>query len=125
MTKAPAQRLEPRIPASELKDRLLTFARATGFDSCRITTCGSPPHKDEFQNWLDEGGHGEMSYMERGNEKRCDPQKLLPKYAEAIATWPHPAESLWENFDCVGSRIRAKSLQQISTDVAKWQTKRT
>src|ERR1044072_947535 len=78
MTKAPAQRLEPRIPASELKDRLLTFARATGFDSCRITTCGSPPHKDEFQNWLDEGGHGEMSYMERGKEKRCDPQKLLP-----------------------------------------------
>ena len=62
----------------ELKQRLLSFAREIGFDSCRIAACGSPPHADEFRNWLDEGGHGEMSYMERGEEKRCDPQKVLP-----------------------------------------------
>jgi epoxyqueuosine reductase len=62
----------------ELKQRLLSFAREIGFDSCRIAACGSPPHGEEFRNWLDEGGHGEMSYMERGKEKRCDPQKVLP-----------------------------------------------
>jgi epoxyqueuosine reductase len=62
----------------ELKQRLLSFAREIGFDSCRIAACGSAPHVDEFRNWLDEGGHGEMSYMERGEEKRCDPQKVLP-----------------------------------------------
>jgi epoxyqueuosine reductase len=62
----------------ELKQRLLSFAREIGFDSCRIAACGSAPHADEFRNWLDEGGHGEMSYMERGEEKRCDPQKVLP-----------------------------------------------
>jgi epoxyqueuosine reductase len=62
----------------ELKQRLLSFAREIGFDSCRIAACGSPPHADEFRNWLDEGGHGEMSYMERGEEKRCDPHKVLP-----------------------------------------------
>jgi len=62
----------------ELKQRLLSFAREIGFDSCRIAACGSAPHVDEFRHWLDEGGHGEMSYMERGQEKRCDPQKVLP-----------------------------------------------
>jgi epoxyqueuosine reductase len=62
----------------ELKQRLLSFAREIGFDSCRIAACGSAPHVHEFRKWLDEGGHGEMSYMERGEEKRCDPQKVLP-----------------------------------------------
>lgn len=62
----------------DLKQRLLSFASEIGFDSCRIADCGSAPHADEFRNWLDEGGHGEMSYMERGEEKRCDPQKVLP-----------------------------------------------
>jgi len=38
---------------------------------------GSPPHAEEFCNWLDEGEHGEMSYLERGEEKRRDPQKVL------------------------------------------------
>ena len=52
--------------------------REIGFDSCRIAACGSAPHANEFRNWLDDDGHGEMSYMERGEEKRCDPQKVLP-----------------------------------------------
>jgi epoxyqueuosine reductase len=43
-----------------------------------VAACGSPVHADEFRNWLGERGHGEMSYMERAEEKRCDPQKVLP-----------------------------------------------
>jgi epoxyqueuosine reductase len=62
----------------ELKQRLLSFVSEIGFDSCRIAACSSPPHANEFRNWLHEGGQGEMSYMERGEEKRCDPQKVLP-----------------------------------------------
>lgn len=78
MTEAPAHDLDRQISALELKRGLLTFARTIGFDSCRIAACSSAPHKEEFRNWLDTGGHGEMSYMERGKEKRCDPQKVLP-----------------------------------------------
>jgi epoxyqueuosine reductase len=62
----------------ELKQRLLSFAREIGFDFCRIAACSSPPHADEFRNWLHDEAHGEMSYMERGEEKRCDPHKVLP-----------------------------------------------
>jgi epoxyqueuosine reductase len=32
----------------------------------------------EFREWLREGAHGDMRYMQRGEEKRCDPEKILP-----------------------------------------------
>jgi epoxyqueuosine reductase len=78
MTETAAYPIDRGSSRLDLKQRLLSFAREIGFDSCRIAACGSAPHADEFRNWLDEGGHGEMSYMERGEEKRCDPQKILP-----------------------------------------------
>ena len=64
--------------ASELKSRLVDFARELGFDSCRIAACSPPAHTGEFDDWLSAGAHGEMEYMARGEEKRRDPQKILP-----------------------------------------------
>jgi epoxyqueuosine reductase len=61
----------------ELKSRLTAFARQIGFDSCRIAACTEPAHAIEFREWLRDGAHGEMHYMQRGDEKRCDPQKVL------------------------------------------------
>jgi len=66
-----------QISAAELKARLISFAREIGFDSCRIAACKAPPHAMEFREWLGESAHGEMNYMQRGEEKRCDPQKVL------------------------------------------------
>jgi epoxyqueuosine reductase len=76
--------IDREISRAELKQRLVSFAREVGFDSCRVAACGFAPHADEFRNWLDEGGHGEMSYMERGKEKRCHPQKVLPQARSII-----------------------------------------
>ncbi len=70
--------MSPRISGEELKKELIAFARELGFDSCRVAACASPPHATEFRNWLREGAAGEMHYIERGEEKRCDPQKVLP-----------------------------------------------
>ena len=66
------------ISGEELKNELVLFAQELGFDSCRVGACASPPHATEFQDWLRQGSAGEMSYMQRGEEKRCDPQKVLP-----------------------------------------------
>ncbi|HEX4696861.1 MAG TPA: tRNA epoxyqueuosine(34) reductase QueG [Candidatus Udaeobacter sp.] len=65
------------ICAQELKRQVVAFARQIGFDSCRVAACDQPPHANEFRAWLREGAHGEMDYMQRGEEKRCDPQKVL------------------------------------------------
>src|ERR1700719_3376540 len=62
---------------AELKQRLVVFARELGFDSCRVAACSTPAHADEFDDWLDEGAHGEMEYMARATEKRREPQKVL------------------------------------------------
>ena len=67
----------PQISGDELKKELVGYARKLGFDSCRVANCAVPLHADEFRNWLREGAAGEMNYMERGEEKRCDPQKVL------------------------------------------------
>ena len=63
---------------AELKAELVSYVQQIGFDSCRIAACSAPAHATEFREWLREGEHGEMNYMERGEEKRCDPQKVLP-----------------------------------------------
>ena len=62
----------------KLKAQLASLARQIGFDACRVAACDEPAHATEFRTWLREGEHGEMNYMERGEEKRCDPQKVLP-----------------------------------------------
>lgn len=61
----------------ETKALLVDFAREIGFDSCRVAECAPPPHANEFGDWLRDGAAGEMGYMERGEEKRRDPQKVL------------------------------------------------
>jgi epoxyqueuosine reductase len=61
----------------ELKAQLVNFARELGFAACRVAASVPPPHAGEFSDWLRQGAAGEMSYMERGEEKRRDPQKVL------------------------------------------------
>jgi epoxyqueuosine reductase len=78
MTATDTERINRATSSAELKSQLVSFAREIGFDSCRVAVCGPPMHAVEFNNWLHEGEHGEMSYMKRGEEKRSDAQKILP-----------------------------------------------
>src|SRR5215216_2849311 len=67
-----------QISATELKARVVSFAKEIGFDSCRVAACNAPAHASDFREWLRDGAHGEMNYMQQGEEKRCDPEKVLP-----------------------------------------------
>jgi len=79
-----ADNVPSRISGEELKKELIAFTRDLGFDSCRVAACAPPPHATQFQDWLRQGAAGEMSYMQRGEEKRCDPQKILPSARSVI-----------------------------------------
>jgi epoxyqueuosine reductase len=68
-----------------VKEALLTFAQELGFDLCRIARCSAPPHAAEFRQWLAEGRAGEMAWLERNQERRTDPQQVLPG-ARAVIT---------------------------------------
>src|SRR5262245_34300027 len=72
------------ISATELKARLASFAKEIGFDSCRVAACNTPAHANDFREWLRDGAHGEMNYMQRGEEKRCEPERILPEVRSIV-----------------------------------------
>jgi epoxyqueuosine reductase len=53
-------------------------ARELGFDDCRVTMAAPPESAPHFQQWLAEGQHGEMGYLQRNAHKRIDPEHVLP-----------------------------------------------
>lgn len=65
-------------PNERIKGDLQALAQTVGFDLCRIAACNPPAHTEHFRAWLNEGAAGEMGYMGRGEQKRCDPQQVLP-----------------------------------------------
>ena len=62
----------------ELKDELVRRAQEIGFDDCRVTAADAPRYAEEFRAWIQAGAGGEMDWIGRGAEKRCDPQLVLP-----------------------------------------------
>ena len=60
-----------------MKARIVSKARELGFNDCRITTAAPPDHAAQFQQWLTEGRHGAMGYLERNAFKRVDPNEVL------------------------------------------------
>jgi epoxyqueuosine reductase len=54
------------------------WAADLGFDDCRIAVAKEASHADLFREWIAEGKHGEMAWLERTPERRCDPREVLP-----------------------------------------------
>ncbi len=67
-----------KVAADQLKSELRCAAGEVGFVSCRIADCALPAHAARFREWLREGAAGEMEWLHRGEEKRCEPQLVLP-----------------------------------------------
>jgi epoxyqueuosine reductase len=53
------------------------IAAELGFDDCRIAVAKRASHADSFLGWLGDGCHGEMEWMARTPERRCDPREVL------------------------------------------------
>ncbi len=58
-------------------ERLRARLRALGFDAVRFARA-EPAFGDGLRAWLDAGHHADMAWLERGAEKRGDPDKVLP-----------------------------------------------
>ncbi|MBI1909648.1 MAG: tRNA epoxyqueuosine(34) reductase QueG [Deltaproteobacteria bacterium] len=55
-----------------------------GFELVGIVPVKPVPDITFFQNWLSRGYHGTMTYLEKGMEKRADPEKILPGVRSVI-----------------------------------------
>ena len=60
-----------------MNEAIRRHARELGFDDCRITTAAAPESATHLTQWLADGRHGEMAYLDRNAQKRVDPQKVL------------------------------------------------
>jgi epoxyqueuosine reductase len=66
---------------TSLVNRLKSFAHTLGFAYIGITTPEPPPHITQYNQWLDNGHHGEMAYLatDRARQRRADPREILPE----------------------------------------------
>ncbi|CAN5139939.1 tRNA epoxyqueuosine(34) reductase QueG [soil metagenome] len=89
--------------SAELKTELARRAQELGFSACRIARAAAPRSGAEFQSWLHDGAAGEMQWMERGEEKRLDLQKVLPGARSVVVL----AMNYWQGTDAPapGGRI--------------------
>jgi epoxyqueuosine reductase len=69
-----------------LQKDLRAEARRLGFVACGFTTAaGEPLRADRLEQWLDEGRHGSMEWMEARKAQRVSPQGLWPEARSVIA----------------------------------------
>src|SRR5207249_10673072 len=64
--------------SADTRAQVVGLAREIGFDLCRFARAETPEHATEFRDWLDRGDAGEMNYLARNSERRCDPRQILP-----------------------------------------------
>ena len=74
------------MPATQtLTDQLKRKARAIGFDAVGIARVQAYPHADAFREWLERGMHATMAYIPRSEEKRLDPEQVVPGARSIVA----------------------------------------
>ncbi len=57
---------------------LRAAAQSLGFSECRVARAGRAPHADALADWLTDGRHASMEWMQRTAEERSDPARVLP-----------------------------------------------
>lgn len=59
-----------------LTTQIKSWALAAGFDAVGITDTKLGEHAEHLQQWLNEGQHGDMQWMQNHADLRCDPDAL-------------------------------------------------
>lgn len=70
---------------AELATNIKSWGRELGFQQVAITDTDLSEHRQAFQNWLDEGYHGDMQWLENNIDKRLQPEQLVPGAMRVIS----------------------------------------
>jgi len=65
------------LPPDKIKSLLRDEAARLGFAAFGVAATRSPLRREYFEQWLAEGQHGGMSWLERNNDRRLAPPQLL------------------------------------------------
>jgi epoxyqueuosine reductase len=117
---------------ANLKASLIEAARARGFDVVGITRPDAAPlSKPRLQQFLAEGAHGDMIWMETSAERRGDPRTLWPDVRSVIMLGlnygpDHDPLTILKHRDRGGISVYAKGedyhdiIKPKLKDVARW-----
>ncbi len=94
--------------ADGLKERIVSEAQSLGFAACGFASAAEDPVRSaRLQEWLGEGHHGSMEWMETREHHRRSPQGLWPEARSVIALGMSYAPALDPMaLDDVGDRAR-------------------
>ena len=67
-----------------MKEAIRQRARELGFDACGFTSALPPASAPQFQQWLAEGRHGDMTYLKRTANERVEPERVLDSAKSVI-----------------------------------------
>ncbi|QDG50851.1 tRNA epoxyqueuosine(34) reductase QueG [Persicimonas caeni] len=120
-----------------LSQKIITRARELGFDRAAIVPARRLEHAEQYLEWLKEGRHGDMNYLDRYHDLRVDPAKmeegtkscvvlLKNYYREAdklagglrIARYAHGDDYhdvLWDRMRELAAFIHAESGAEVAT----------
>lgn len=70
---------------SQLSSRIKSWGNEFGFQQVGITTTSLEKDEAHLINWLKQGRHGEMSYMQKHGTKRSRPKDLVPGTVNVIS----------------------------------------
>jgi epoxyqueuosine reductase len=63
---------------TQLADDIRAWSRELGFQQVGITDVNIAQDEERLMQWLEQGRHGEMDYMQRHGRRRARPQELVP-----------------------------------------------
>ncbi len=61
-----------------IKSQLCERTRELGFADCRVAEAKPAPHRQLYEQWVAEGRHGDMAWMQRNMDRRTDPRLVQP-----------------------------------------------
>lgn len=70
---------------AELRNAIDRWGKALGFQQIGVSDIDLQEAGEQLQDWLDDGRHGEMHYMQRHGSKRSRPDELVPGTIRVIS----------------------------------------
>ena len=100
----------------QLKSDVMHWGQELGFQQLGVSGIQLEEHEKHLLDWLAQGMHGKMEYMERHGTRRSRPQELIPGTLRVISArmdyLPEQAQSAEEEAGSLKTRSAAAEVKQ-------------
>lgn len=70
--------------STERKERLRALVEAEGFEAFGVAPVDVELRRSYYLEWISDGQHGEMAWLERNNDRRLQPEQIIPEARSII-----------------------------------------